>query len=225
MKQNVTLVNSHWTGQAVQRFFNISAKTVYPPIPGVSSLCPWGEKENGFVCIGRLNPAKRIDHIIEILSQVRRKGEDVHLHIIGKSLPEHVRYLDGLRNRVHRAGGWISLHEDLSRQELLTLIAKHRFGIHNTPDEPFGIAVAEMIRAGCVVFTPWTGGQVEITGHDDRLHFSSVEEGAEKIVALLRSPKDLAEVRESLAIKKDLFSTEKFVRDIRQVVAEFLGES
>jgi hypothetical protein len=52
-----------------------------------------------------------------------------------------------------------------------------------------------------------------------------VEEGAEKIVALLRSPKDLAEVRESLAIKKDLFSTEKFVRDIRQVVAEFRGES
>jgi glycosyltransferase involved in cell wall biosynthesis len=43
-------------------------------------------------------------------------------------------------------------------------------------DEPFGMAVAELIRAGCIVFAPDTAGPAEIIGTYPALTFGSAAE-------------------------------------------------
>jgi glycosyltransferase involved in cell wall biosynthesis len=98
------------------------------------------------------------------------------------------------------------------------LIAGHRFGIHGMREEHFGIGIAEMVRAGCVVWVPNGGGQVEIVA-DARLRYDSVEDAAKKIVRVLQDPAELATVRAHLAARRDLFSTEHFVREIRAIAA------
>jgi glycosyltransferase involved in cell wall biosynthesis len=83
MKQNLTLVNSNWTGTQVKARHGIESTTLYPPVPGVFPDMPWAERENGFVCISRISPEKELDKIIDILAAVRAQGWPIHLHIIG----------------------------------------------------------------------------------------------------------------------------------------------
>ena len=104
MRANLTLVNSDWTGEAVRKVYNMATTTVYPPVPGDFPHYPWGTKENAFVCIGRLLPVKRLERIIDIIALARAHGENVRLHIVGKSQPNAQGYLAQLRDRVRDTG-------------------------------------------------------------------------------------------------------------------------
>ena len=74
MRSNLTLVNSDWTGNLVRRLHGVEPRTVRPPVPGRFPAVPWREREDGFVCIGRISPEKRIELIVEILAEVRSRG-------------------------------------------------------------------------------------------------------------------------------------------------------
>jgi glycosyltransferase involved in cell wall biosynthesis len=103
-------------------------------------------------------------------------------------------------------------------------VSRHRYGIHGRTEEHFGIAVAELMRGGCLVFIPRGGGQVEIVEGDERLLYATAEEAAEKIIQVM-SDRDLQQVlRTHLASKKDLFSTEQFMRRFQELVRHF-GET
>jgi glycosyltransferase involved in cell wall biosynthesis len=222
MKQNLTLVNSDWTGTKVRECHGIKTTTLYPPVPGLFPEVPWEDRENGFVCIGRIVPEKGLEEVIDILAAVRSRGWDIHLHIVGST--EDSRYYEHIRQRVHGNASWIFLEENLSREELVQLVSMHRYGIHGMAEEHFGIAVAELVRGGCLVFVPRGGGQVEIVEGDERLLYATAEEAAEKIIQVM-SDRDLQQVlRTHLASKKDLFSTEQFMRRFQELVRHF-GET
>ncbi len=74
MRRNLTLVNSDFTGRRVRKLHGIEAITVYPPAIGEFPDVPWEQRKDGFVCIGRILPWKRIELVIEILSAVRAAG-------------------------------------------------------------------------------------------------------------------------------------------------------
>jgi glycosyltransferase involved in cell wall biosynthesis len=118
----------------------------------------------------------------------------------------------------------VFLHENVSRGEMTELVARHRYGIHAKPDEHFGIAVAEIVKAGCIVFVPNDGGQVEIVGGDDRLLYRSAEDAVAKILRVMKDPDEQAALRRHLDSRRHLFSTEEFVRHIQDVVRQFLAE-
>lgn len=223
MINNVTLVNSDWTGSKVKEFYGIDAITVYPPIPGDFPEILWDERENGFVCIGRFCPGKRFEAVIEILAEVRAKIPDVHLHIIGTPSMfkgEH-EYYPRLVRVARENAPWVLLHENLSREELVQLVSNHRYGIHANVDEHFGIAVAEMIKAGCIVFVHNSGGQVEIVGEDERLVYQTKQEAVAKIMYVMNSWEEQASIRSYLNSRMELFSTEKFVNQIQEIVRRF----
>jgi glycosyltransferase involved in cell wall biosynthesis len=224
MKQNLTLVNSNWTGGKVRERHQIGSTTLYPPIPGVFPDIPWAERENGFVCIGRISPEKNIDKIIDILAGVRIQGHGVHLHIIG-TLDNNPSYYDRIRRQVQENASWVFLNENLSRGELAQLVAQHRYGIHGMAEEHFGMAVAEIVRAGCIVFVPHGGGQTEIVAGDDRLLYKTPEEATAKILQAMDNLELQQALRAFLATRKDLFSTERFVQRIREIVRQFPGTS
>jgi hypothetical protein len=125
------------------------------------------------------------------------------------------------RIRTVVSNGWITLHGALSRAALVRLVAANRYGLHAMHEEPFGMAVAEMVRGGCIVWVPRSGGQVEIVGGHPRLTYATREEAVASILRTLADPAEQAALRAHLAARRDLLSAERFMREIRDTVARF----
>jgi glycosyltransferase involved in cell wall biosynthesis len=153
--------------------------------------------------------------VIDVLGRVRAEIPSVRLRIVGT--PEGA-YAERIAARAHAEGDWVTVTSGLSREALAALMAHHRYGIHGNLNEHYGMVVAEMIHAGCVVWVPNDGGQVEIVG-DRRLCYDTVEGAAAAIVRTLRDPREEAELRRHLAEQAQHFSTETFVREFREVIA------
>jgi len=223
MKRNLTLANSEFTARSIREVYGIEPLVVYPPALGKFPEAPWDQREDGFVCIGRISREKRIDLMIKILSAVRRAGPQVHLHVVGKLYD--AGYLDSIRRLVQANASWVHLHENISRPELVELIASHRYGIHAMQGEPFGMAPAELLSAGCITFVAAGGGQVEIVGNDERLIYSSRQDAVNKILRAIREPDNQTSLRSYVASRRNLFRSERFVTQIRQVISDYFQAS
>jgi glycosyltransferase involved in cell wall biosynthesis len=219
MRRNIFIVNSDFIGALVRALYGVETVTLYPPITGTFPAVPWEHREDGFVCIGRISPEKRIEQIIDILSKVRGNGLAPHLHIVGT--PGDDAYVAFIRDCVDANRSWVTMHENLPREELAQLVASHRYGIHAMNEEHFGMAVAEMVRAGCIVFAPNNGGPAQILGEDDRLLYSSVQDAAEKIGFTMLRRERQKELRDFLGQRGALFSAQRFVHEFRDLVERF----
>ena len=222
--QNLTLVNSDWTGRKMQAFYGIESQTVFPPVPGAFDVRPWDARENAAICVGRIAGDKRIDRIIAIAAEVRAVVPDFRLDLAG------VPYSgpggdEGMAVAQAAAAkhNWIDLHINLRRPDLCDLMSRARIGIHAKEDEHFGISVAELVRAGAAVFVHDSGGQTEIVGHDARLTYTSVDEAAEKIVAVLQDPALRNDILDNLTCCRAKLGTEPFCDAMREVVSDALG--
>ncbi len=217
MRRNVTLANSSWTAERIRTVHGIEPFVVHPPVAGDFPDVPWTEREPGFVCIGRISPEKRIDVVIDILARLRTRHEEIRLHIVGTcDDPEYHARISAL---AAEHATWITLHEDISRNEVVRLITGQRYGIHAMRDEHFGMGVAEMIRGGCIVFAPNDGGQVEIIDNDDLL-YESDEDAVAKIGALLDDEPRQHAILDHLRARATDLSADAFVSRIRQLVTQ-----
>jgi len=216
MRQTAMLVNSDYIGGLVRARYDLVPRTLYPPVMGTFPAVPWAERERAFLCVGRIAPDKELDRVIDILARVRSARPEVRLTLVGT--PEGA-YAERITARVRAEGGWITIESGLPRDALTRLMTRHRYGIHGHRTEHFGMAVAEMVHAGCIVWVPSSGGQVEIVG-DARLRYDTVEGAAAAIVRTLSDPAEEADLRARLAKQARLFSAERFVREFREVVAE-----
>jgi len=218
-KRNVTVANSDWSGNLFRQEFGIDSHTVYPPVVADFPQVPWKKKENGFVCLGRVVPQKRMDAAITILDKVRQAGHDVHLHILGglddSPFGTRLQELAAWRS-------WVRLEGRTFGQKKKDLLAGHRFGISATESEAFGIAPAELVRAGALTFVAASGGQQEIVNHP-MLTFKSEDDAVRKICTALSSVALQESLREHLAEQARKFSVENFQAGFRQVVMEFLN--
>jgi len=217
MRRNVCLVNSDWTGRQAWTRYRIASRTVYPPVTSEASPMPWEARASDFICVGRLAPEKEIERVFDVMAGVRAAFPAARLHVVGT--PDHARYYQRILHRIRAARGWIQLHENLSRAELSALTGSVRYGIHGMREEHFGMAPAEMVRAGCIVWVPDGGGQVEIVG-DPRLTYDSIEAAVAKITATMRDDAEQARLRAHLATRAPLFTPERFMRQVRGAVAE-----
>jgi glycosyltransferase involved in cell wall biosynthesis len=220
-KGNLTLANSHWTAALLKEQFGIESRVVYPPVAGSFPPVEWGERENGFVCVGRVVPEKRMDAVVRILDKVRQAGHDVHLHILG-GLDDSTLGVTLLRMAVQR--GWIRLEGRTFGQRKIDLMAGHRFGINARENEPFGIAPAELVKAGAITFVPASGGQAEIVNHP-MLTFENEDAAAQKICTVLSSAALQENLRQHLAKQARKFSAESFEAGIREVVFHLLDRN
>ncbi len=222
-KKNVTVANSRWTAGLLEREFGLITRRVqFPPVPGNFPAVSWDERENGFVCVGRVVPEKRMDAVIGILNQVRQHGFDINLHILG-SLDDSpfAKQVQALASR-HR--DWVFLEGRVAGKTKRELMARHRFGINGRKSEPFGIAVAELVKAGCLTFVPNGGGQTEIVDHPS-LIFENDDDAIQKIVSVLQNPALQAALADHLRERSRELSTERFQDTVRSLVAEFLARN
>lgn len=219
-EKNITVANSDWSRQVLKDVFELEAKTIYPPVADEYPTIPWENRENGFICLGRLVPEKGIDRIISILIEVKKKIPGIHLHIIGRK--ENKTYFKKIAKRCAGHENWINLEEGIYGQEKLTAIAGHRYGIHGRPVEPFGIAAAEMAKAGCIVWVPDKGGQREIVDHPDLIYNES--NAVDKIISVLNDSKKQMALRSHLAAQSQRFSQKIFIEQVRSLVDSFFSQ-
>ena len=116
---------------------------------------------------------------------------------------------------------WITVEGQVSGERKARILAGCRFGIQTREAEPFGISVAEMVKAGAIVFAPNDGGQAEILGVPDLL-FADEAEGVEKVQAVLERPKLQTSMRTHLANRAEAFSAQRFMREARTCIADSL---
>jgi len=221
VRQNVTVVDSDWMGELTRAALKVETRTLYPPVQDVFQAVPWGEREDGFLCIGRIVPEKQIERAMRIVAAVRRGRPDVHLHIVGRVGDR--AYFRGLRRLARTLGDWIDFETAVSASRKADILASHKYGIHGKENEPFGITIAEMAKAGCIVWVPRGGGQVEIVSHE-ALTYSGIEDGAARILDVLADERRQVELRSHLAGQATKFSLERFESGVREIVARFFKE-
>lgn len=222
--QNLTLVNSDWVGNKFRAAYGSPAITVYPPVPVPALSRSWTEREDSFLYVGRFSPEKRLEIVIEILRRVRSRGKDVRLSLVGSVSNTDPRYSRLILEIARREASWVSVHLDIPRRELLEMMSRARYGLHGMKEEHFGMAVAELMAAGCIPFMVNGGGQVEIVGKNPHLVYDGVEDATEKILRVLDSPPLQEQLCQELSARRHLFTAERFMAEIRQVVEDFLRQ-
>ncbi|MBW2072286.1 MAG: glycosyltransferase family 4 protein [Deltaproteobacteria bacterium] len=217
--EDLLLANSTWSAGIMKKKYGVDIEVLYPPVFDGFPEVPPDRKTWGFVCIGRISSEKRIEQILEILERVRRRGQNIHLHVIGKI--DGTPYARKILRLSQEYGDWVFFEGTKFGENKAKILAWHRFGIHARKNEPFGISVAEMLKAGCITFVPKEGGQAEITNHP-LLLYDSVEDAVKKIEAVLRQPDLQTELRDHLVRQSERFSTNRFIDEFRKAVEQFI---
>jgi glycosyltransferase involved in cell wall biosynthesis len=224
MTSNLTLANSHWTAARILQSMGIHAETLYPPVVAGATPRPWSDRQRSFVAMGRISPEKEYERVIRILARVKKHAKDVSLTIVGTvdhGTRHYMRRLMALIASLD-AGSWVSFRHHLPREEVRTLIASTRYGIHGMREEHFGMAPAEMVRGGMLVWVANGGGQVEIVGDAPPLRYDSEEQAADQILAVIGHPQEEQRLRDHLAHYGEQFSVERFMAAIQSHVASFV---
>jgi glycosyltransferase involved in cell wall biosynthesis len=212
------LANSHWAASLIETEHGVRCGVLYPPVPSDFPDLPFERRKNEFVCLGRISHEKRLERILEILGKVRGSGHDLKLHILGGPVVDsYGRQIAGLA----RGLSWVALEGTVDAEKKARLLTECRYGIHGADGEAFGIAVAEMVKAGCITFAPAEGGPAEIL-NDPRLLYRDVDDAVNKITAVLREEELRTGLVSHLQHQAKRFSVETFVRDFRAIVEEFL---
>jgi len=221
LRDDVLIANSRWSAEVMKLHCGVEcAEVVYPPVGIEFSIVPWEVKEQSFVMIGRIAPEKRIERAIEILERVRQRGHSLRLHLCGQI--ESDVYGQQIARLCRERADWVFHEGMVTGARKAEILANCRFGIQTRAAEPFGISVAEMVKAGAIVFAPNEGGQAEILGHPDLL-FSNLEDAVEKIVSVLEDQSLQSSVRAHLRDQSEQFHAQNFVREVRALTAGLLS--
>ena len=215
--RNRSLANSAWTARHLRQFRGIEADVLYPPVADPGPAVPWHERTNTFLCVGRFHGSKRFEMVVSILDRVRAVVPDATLMLVGSNVD--AEYTARLKALV-RPRQWITVHEGLPQRQLFELMRRCRYGIHAMDREHFGMAPAEMARAGCIVFAHDSGGLVEVLDKRRELLWDTPERAVQLIVAMLQeSPERQESLSAHLSEYTRRFSADRFVDEFRAVVA------
>jgi len=218
LRRNLWLANSSFVADKIKQAHGKEALILYPPVPGRFPPIPWEERRRAVVAVGRMSAIKRWEMAVEIVDLARRHGLDLGFTLIcHKEDPEY----GGRITALAESRPWFRILYDLSRDELAGEVARHRYGIHTMENEHFGIAPAEILRAGCITFVHNSGGPAEIVGYRPELTFSDAAEGAEKLATAASDPRLERELKSFVDSRRNCFSVERFCDGLREVVRNF----
>ena len=217
LRDDVVIANSRWTTERLREYCGVDcAPVVYPSVWTEFPDVPWEEKEQAFVMIGRIAPEKRVERAIAILDAVRRRGHALQFHLCGQ-IGNDV-YGRRIARLCREHADWIIVEGHVTSKRKARILAGCRFGIQTLGAEGFGISVAEMVKAGAIVFAPNCGGQAEILNVPDLL-FADEAAAIEKVQAVLERPELQASMRTHLANRAQAFSAQQFMREARARIA------
>jgi glycosyltransferase involved in cell wall biosynthesis len=218
LRRNLSLANSAFVAGKIKEVHGTESAILYPPVPGDFPDIAWEHRRPSIVAVGRMSPCKRWGRAVDIVDRVRRAGVDLDFTLIAhRDDPDYGRRIAALAE----SRPWFRILWDLSREQLAPEMAAHRYGIHTMEGEHFGIAVAEMLRAGVIPFVHDSGGPVEIVGGREELRFRDAGDAVRKICAVAASPALEQDICRFIRERRDVFSTACFCERLRGLVREF----
>lgn len=151
------VVNSHYTAEQVQKIYHRQAIVVYPGVDP-NKYKPVKQKEEFIFTIGRLTKFKKIDLIIKALASLKEKGKEPCL-IVGGDGEEKTN----LTNLTHKLGlsQQVQFVGRLSDEEVYAYLAKAKFVVFPTTNEPFGLVPLEAMASGTPAIVSNSGGPKE----------------------------------------------------------------
>jgi glycosyltransferase involved in cell wall biosynthesis len=218
------LTNSEWTAKDIESVYGVDAAVCPPPVrtADIPAPPPDADRENAVIVVGRVVPNKRQHLAFEILERVREKGTDLELSLVGPlSDGEYGRTIE----RMAAGRDWATVYGRVPREQLVRLLASHRYGLHCHEREHFGIVVAEMVAAGVVPLVPNDGGQVDIVSGVPALLWETPAEAAVKLHDLCDNPAARAELRGRLPDVERAYGAPRFRAAIRHRVESLLEQS
>ncbi|MFC7228001.1 glycosyltransferase [Salinirubellus salinus] len=208
------IANSDWTADMVEQSYETNARVVHPPVDIIPSR-PLSERQNGFVCVGRIVPSKNIEVLIDIIDELRNRGHATHLHIVGPA--SQGNYLDLIKKR-SRARDYIQFEGAVTKPVLRKLVRNHKFGIHGRKYEHFGIGIAEMAAAGTIPFVHDSGGQREIVDISPLLTYNDKADAVRKISSVLSAIPLQESLSHDLISSAEEYAPESFRENIKKVM-------
>jgi GT2 family glycosyltransferase/glycosyltransferase involved in cell wall biosynthesis len=166
--------------------------------PGVE-LARFGAERNPadppeVLVLGALVAWKRPDLALEAVALARRQLPELRLRLLGAPLQGQDGVLRWLQRRAGRRDveGRVELPAPTATPELD--LARAGCLLHCAPREPFGLAVAEALAAGCPVVVPDGGGPAEIVDDACALRYppGDAARAARAIVQVLADPQRAA---------------------------------
>jgi glycosyltransferase involved in cell wall biosynthesis len=215
---DVLLAYSAWIASIIERKHNVKCGVLYPPVPGAFTEIPFYSRNDDFVCLGRISEEKRLERVLQILGKVRARGYAVRLRLVGGfGATVYSRTIQTLVQELP----WVVLEGSVSEQSKIQILTSSRYGIHGAQGEGFGIAIAEMVKAGCIAFAPAEGGPAEILS-DPALLYRDDDDALEKITAVLSDEQLQQKLLAHLRGQANKFSAERYMHGLRAAVGKFL---
>ncbi|MBF6569627.1 MAG: glycosyltransferase family 4 protein [Candidatus Binataceae bacterium] len=214
---DVLLAYSAWIASVIEQKHHVKCSVLYPPVSGTISEIPFSLRNDEFVCMGRISEEKRLERVVEILTRVRARGYEIRLRLVGGfGANVYARRIHSLVQELP----WVVLEGSVSEHRKMEILTSARYGIHGAEGEGFGIAVAEMIKTGCITFAPVEGGPAEILDSDALLYHND-DDAVEKIIAVLGDESLRAELTHHLRCQAERFSAAHYMRGLREAVERF----
>jgi glycosyltransferase involved in cell wall biosynthesis len=223
LRDDQLIAISDWIEQTLRQDCKVQCTAMfYPPVWSEFLDVPWEEKENSFVMIGRIAPEKQVEKAISILSSVRDRGHLIKFHLCGQI--ENDLYGRRILELCQKHSDWIVAEGRVSGERKASILARCRYGIQARSAEPFGISVAEMLKAGAIVFAPHDGGQAEILDNPDLL-FTDEADAVGKIQRVLESASLQSALHSTLRRRAQSFSTSSFISNVRGFIENLLNQN
>jgi len=219
LHRNLSLANSEFVADRIRDVHGVDSKIVYPPVPGGFPPIPWEDRIQGIVALGRMHWHKRWEVAVDVADRVRSRGIDLSLTLISH------RDDTGFGKRMEALAAtrpWFRILYNLTREQLVQEVARHRYGLHTMEHEHFGIAPAELQRAGCITFVHRSGGPMEIVGHREELMFGDAAEACARICRAIEDPETANDLRRFAAERGEYFSEQRFCEELRGYVRQLV---
>ena len=203
------LSNSQYTRDLLIRSIGRGSSVLYPPVPTQLYRTPQVQREDQIITLSSLNPRKNLLLIPSVATKLpgRRFG------LIGYAVPEHLSLLTTLHRRFASEAPQASFryYPSLADTDKATILQRTKVYFHPTVAEPFGIAVAEAMAAGCIPVVHDSGGVREFVPPDWR--YSTPEEAATLIRKALEiwSPELAEQMREIAYQYREEVFVERFL--------------
>ena len=215
LRRSLSLANSEFVAGRIRDVHGVGSEILYPPVPGGFPSVPWETRIEGIVALGRMHGCKRWEMAVGIADLVRSRGIDVSLTLIShRDDPEYGARMEALA--VTRP--WFRILYNLPREAMVQEVARHRYGLHTMENEHFGIAPAELQRAGCITFVHRSGGPMEIVGRREELMFENAEEACARICRAVQDAAAGNDLRRFAAERAECFTEERFCAELRGYV-------
>ncbi|QNJ97475.1 glycosyltransferase [Constantimarinum furrinae] len=196
--------NSHFVKEWVKRTYNRDSEVIYPPVD-LTNFSLVTEKEDYYVAVGRIEPYKRFDIVIDAFNTTNKK-----LIVVG----------DGsqLKELKDKANSNISFVGFVSSEEVFKYISKAKGFIH-AGIEDFGIAPIEAQACGTPVIAYGFGGVLEtIVENSTGVFFK--EENKESLMAALHNFEAINFDYNAIRENAERFSQHKFESEIDSFVED-----